>query len=517
MRDTILEILKDSCKKYDDIPAVKYLCHREMKEKSYRKLWEDIRKTWDILEKENLTGKHIAVIGSSSYEWIAAYLGIVTSGSVAVPLDAGLPEEELWELIRRADAEGLFCDVSKKDVIEQIREKCPAVQSRFLLQSEAAKPGTAPEGIRTFAEVLEEASIKDEAFAENCAKQMDPDKVCTIMYTSGTTGKSKGVMLSNRNLAHNVECVYVDTDPGTVILSVLPIHHAFCLTMEWMKGLSAGATVCINDSLLHMVKNMKRFQPKAILMVPLMVETIYKKLKDVNPLLPKKMVAKEAFGGNLEFIFCGGARLDPTYIKEFEKYGVRVYQGYGLTECAPVISNNGQLADRPGSVGKPLANCEIRFVEDEIQVKGSSVMLGYYQMEEETAEAIQDGWLCTGDLGRMDEDGFLYITGRKKNLIILSNGENISPEELEGRFALENLISEIVVTGDGNYLTAHIYPDYDFAEKKHMSDEKIQAKLQKILDQYNQKQPTYKRIIGLDIRKEPFEKSSTRKIKRNLV
>lgn len=512
MRDTIRQIMEDSCRDYSSIPAVKYLSHKEVIEKSYQQLWSDIQKTVLLLEQNDLIGKHIAIVGASSYEWICAYLGTIISGSVAIPLDAGLPADEITELINRGDVSGLFCDISKKEVEEQLAENCPCVSVCFSMQDEKHLLD-----VPAWSEAIAGISEEEAALALDRHNTIDPDALCTIMFTSGTTGKSKGVMLTHKNMAHNVECVYIDTTPGTVILSVLPIHHAFCLTMEWMKGLSVGATICINDSLLHMIKNMKRFQPFAMLMVPLMVETIYKKLKDVNPLLPKKLVAKEAFGGNLEFIFCGGARLEPAYIEEFQKYGVKIYQGYGLTECSPVISANGQLYDRPGSVGKPLANCEVRFVDEEIQVRGTSVMSGYYQMPEETGEALQDGWLCTGDLGKMDEDGFLYITGRKKNLIILSNGENISPEELEGRLALEKLIEEIVVTGNGNYLTAHIYPDYDFAGKKHMDEEKIRLKLQKILDDYNRKQPTYKRIIGLDVRTEPFEKSSTRKIKRQTV
>ena len=204
-------------------------------------------------------------------------------------------------------------------------------------------------------------------------------------------------------------------------------------------------------------------------------------------------------------------------MEEFEKYGIRIYQGYGMTECAPVISSNGQLYNRTGSVGKPLSNCQLRFVEEEIQVKGSSVMLGYFEMPEETAGTVTEGWLHTGDLGRLDEDGFLYITGRKKNLIIMANGENISPEEIEGKLSCERLISEIVVTGDGNRLKAHIYPDPDMVARKKMEPETVRVKLQQILDAYNDRQPTYKRITALEIRDKEFEKSSTRKIKRNLV
>lgn len=519
MEENILEIVEKSCRIHRDVIAVKYLSHREIVEKSYGDLWDDIRKTAVILRNNGLCGTHIALVGSSSYEWICAYMAILFTGNTAVPLDANLSVSELHELLNRSGSTALFCGASRKDVITELTEDCPEMNIVFTMEKKVdiehlegadSNPQLA---ILSFEQLRSEITIPDDfAFAEQ-----DKDKMCTLMYTSGTTGKSKGVMLSQFNLAQNVENVFVNLEPGVTILSVLPIHHAFCLTMEWMKGISLGATICINDSLLHMLKNMKRFQPVGMLMVPLMVETIYKKLKDVNPLLPKKLVAKEAFGGKLEYIFCGGAYLDPMYVTEFKKYGIDILQGYGMTECSPVICSNNHRYNRPGSVGKLLDNCAVRFVDEEIQIKGTSVMSGYYDMPDETAEAFQDGWLCTGDLGYLDSDGFMYITGRKKNLIILANGENISPEELEGKLSVEPLISEIVITGDGNHLTAHIYPDQDFVDKKHMDAARTSEKLQKIIDTFNKNQPTYKRISALDIRKEPFEKSSTKKIKRNLV
>ncbi len=505
MRNTINEILRDSVSKFGDASVVRYLKKREVVDKSYNQLLQDVKKTILLLNNKNLIGKHVAVLGSSSYEWIVAYLACVTSGSVALPLDAGLGDEDLLDLLTRGDVAGFFHEKNRDSLASAWKEQnADGVEISLNALQE------------TLAEISLEESTK-EAFLAEIMGNVDSDAVCTIMFTSGTTGKSKGVMLSQRNIANNVDSVPMKVEEGTVVLSVLPIHHAYCLTNDYMKGIASGATICINDSLLHMMKNIKRFEPNIILMVPLMIETITKKLKDIDPAVPKAIVRQEVFGPNLKMICAGGAYLDPYYIEELRKYDVDIYQGYGMTESAPVISTNWQEENRPGSVGKVLSNCKVRIKDEEIQIQGTSVMSGYYNMPVETAETIVDGWLCTGDLGRIDEDGYLYITGRKKNLIILSNGENISPEEIEGKLALDDLVGEIVVTGNGNYLTAHIYPDETFVEKQQLRDKEIEQYLREMLDAYNKTQPTYRRVVGLNIRKEPFEKSSTKKIKRNLV
>ena len=345
----------------------------------------------------------------------------------------------------------------------------------------------------------------------------DAEAIATIIFTSGTTGKSKGVMLTQNNLASNVEAVKISAEPGTAMLSVLPIHHAFCLVMDWLKGFSQGATICINDSLLHMVRNMSIFKPDIMLMVPMMIETIYKRLAAADPEIPKAVLAEKVFGGKLQTIFTGGAHLDPYYIDRFAEYGVQILEGYGMSECSPVISNNTPENHKPGSIGRPLENVEIKFENGEILVKGTSVMKGYYQMPEETAETLKDGWLHTGDKGYMDEDGYLFINGRVKNLIILSNGENVSPEELENKLALNPLVAEVIVTGEENGLTARIYPEQAVVEAKALDTEMIRLQLQAFLDEYNKNQPTYRRITGLVIRKNPFIRSTTKKIRRQDV
>ncbi len=503
----IRDILESSAEKFADIKAVKWLKKKEILERSYRELMENAVAVRKGLLAEGFQGKHIALIGVSSVEWIESYLGVITGNTVAVPLDAGLPGEDLIDLLNRSDSEGLFLSPKHLPLLESILAACPKLRKVWILQEEETE--AANEKVVSLAELKK-------VFGNNGVDADRPaeEDIATIIFTSGTTGKSKGVMLTQDNLATNVEYVRYTAEPGTAMLSVLPIHHAFCLVMDWLKGFSLGATVCINDSLLHMVKNMSVFQPEVILMVPMMVETIYKRLSAADPAIPKHALAANVFGGKLRIIFTGGAHLDPFYIDKFAEYGVEIYEGYGMSECSPVISSNMPGDNKPGSIGRPLANAEIAFDNGEILVKGSSVMKGYYQMPEETAETLKDGWLHTGDKGYLDEDGFLFINGRVKNLIILSNGENISPEEIENKLALGALVGEVIVTGEDNGLTARIYPDMDVVQAKGLGEEDIQAGLQAFLDEYNKKQPTYRQITGLVVRKNPFVRSSTKKIKR---
>jgi long-chain acyl-CoA synthetase len=495
----IRDIIEKSAKDFKEIPAVKWLANKEIQEINYEELINNVEKIRNGLASQGFFGKHVALIGTSSVEWIESYLGIITGKVVAVPLDANLPAEDLIDLINRSDSEGLFLSPRHLAILDEILKQCSKIRKVWILNDEDS----------AFTELK-----NDGANNNNELDKPSAEDIATIIYTSGTTGKSKGVMLTQNNLAQNVISVDYYAESGTAMLSVLPIHHAFCLVMDWLKGFSLGATVCINDSLLHMMKNMSVFKPYVMLMVPMMVETIYKRLSVADPTIPKKVLANQVFGGNLKIIFVGGAHLDPFYIEKFAEYGVDVLEGYGMSECSPVISSNMPSDHKVGSIGRPLANAEIKFEDGEILVKGTSVMKGYYKMPEETAETLKDGWLHTGDKGYIDEDGFLFINGRVKNLIILSNGENISPEEIENKLALNPLVGEVVVTGEINGLTARIYPEQQLVEAKALDEESIKTQLQAFLDQYNKTQPTYRQITGLVIRKNPFTRSSTKKIKR---
>lgn len=499
--NTIKNIIDYSTSAFADMTAFKYIENKNIVEKKYSDLRNDVNAVSRALTTLGLKGKHIVIIGTSSYEWVITYLGIVGSGSVAVPLDASLPSAELCDLVNRSDAEAVFYSASHTAVADDIKNNCPNVMYLTCLNNNADSDCTLLSLI--------------EKNRGDFDTDIDPDKMCTLMFTSGTTGKSKGVMLSNRNLASNVENCVVQIEPGTVSMSVLPIHHAYCLTSDILKSLSLGSCICLNDSMLHFSKNLRKFKPKVMLLVPLVIETIYHQLRDssTKSLIPKKMIAKAAFGGNLEIIFSGGAYLNPDLVDFFAEYGISILQGYGMTECSPVISNNNQINSKNGSIGKPLANCEVKFVDEEICIKGSSVMMGYYNMPKETAEALDsDGWLHTGDLGYIDDDGFLYITGRKKNLIILSNGENISPEELENALGKNDLVMEVLVRGTDQNIEAEIFPDTEYAEKHKIQD--IKGALQKIIDDFNKDMPMYKRITSLKIRDTEFEKNTTKKIKR---
>ncbi len=523
MQRLIRDIMVESADRFSDLPAVRWKVKKEFQEISYQELMKRAVAVRRGIQAQGYAGKHISLIGISSVEWMESYLGIITGRAVAVPLDAGLPAEDLIDLLNRSDSQALFLSPKCLALLDVILAQCPGLKKVWLLQEEKISvsddfskgASVADDRVSSLAELTEPFYAKEISPGEEDSERPGEDDLATIIFTSGTTGKSKGVMLSQKNLAENVISVAYTAEPGTTLLSVLPIHHAYCLVMDWLKGFSLGTTVCINDSLLHMVKNMSVFKPDVMLMVPLMIETIYKRLSAADPSIPKKVLADKVFGGRLKTIFSGGAHLDPYYIEKFAEYGVEIYEGYGMSECSPVISSNIPRDCRPGSIGRPLCNAEVRIGEGgEILVRGSSVMQGYYQMPKETADTLEDGWLHTGDKGYLDEDGFLYINGRVKNLIILSNGENISPEEIENKLALGVLVGEVIVTGENNGLTARVYPDQDVIAAKGLGEEEVRAGIQAFLDEYNQTQPTYRRITALVVRKNPFIRNSTKKIKR---
>ena len=497
---TIREILVQSEQKYKDADAIRYKTGKnEITAKSYTMLKEDSERFSAVLHELGEQGNHVAVTGMTSYHWLTVYFGTVNSGSTAVPLDVSLPAEEMCELIDRADVTVFVIDEIRADVAAIVKSRCPKLKYLISMQKEAHT-----EDMLSLEQLM---SGQEPGFSF----EPSPEDLATIMFTSGTTGKSKGVMLSHRNLAENATCLDMKFPEHTVLMSVLPVHHAYCLSMDFLKGLSTGAVICINDSLIRMAKNIKLFKPNVILMVPLMIETLAKKLEDAQG-LPPEIVKREVFGEQFEFICSGGAYLAPSMLDLFGKYGISILQGYGMTECSPVISTTVSWNIRKGTVGQLVPNCEAKTVHEELWVRGSSVMQGYYKMPEETKETLVDGWLRTGDLGYVDEEGFVYLTGRKKNLIITKNGENVSPEELENKIGENRLVQEILVREAEGVIEAEIFPDYEYAQKKEVAD--IPAALQKLIDDYNAAAPAYKRVYRLKVRETEFPKTPSKKIKR---
>lgn len=518
--ENIRTLWDNTAKSFENLPAVRWLNKKEIQEATYGKLNDLVKNIRAGLFSTGFSEAHVALIGESSLQWIASYLAVVTGNNIAVPLDALLPAEDLIDLLNRSESQVLFLSPKLAALAEPALKACPMLKQIWLLQDtyELSIPNA---NIGALPELADLGKNKVDVLGSNA------DSLATIIYTSGTTGKSKGVMLTQRNLFDNVKNVDYVVDPGCVMMSVLPIHHAYCLVMDWLKGFSLGAIVCINDSFMHMVRNMHIYKPSVILMVPLMIESIYKRLAAANEQYAgadeatmaqvRASVYENVFGGNLKIIFTGGAHLDPFYIDEFAKYGIDIFEGYGMSECSPVITTNTVDCHKPGSIGKPLANVEIKFEDGEILVRGTSVMKGYYKMPEETEAAFTDGWLHTGDKGYLDEDGYLFINGRVKNLIIMSNGENISPEEIENKLSLNPLISEVIVAGNGTGLTAHIYPDQDVIERRGLTDAEVHTTLQEFIDNYNSAQPSYRHITCLEIRTEPFIRNTTGKIKRTAI
>lgn len=491
--ETMKDIINFAAETYSDSTAFRYKKGDGIEEKTYNDVKRDTERFSASLNTMGIMGEQAAVIGATSYEWIISYFGVVNSGGVIVPIDVLLPPESVCELLNRADITVFIYDKNHIKTAELAKTLCPNIKYYI--------PMTAEDGIS----------------AENMMKQdnapvdvkIDKDKLCTILFTSGTTGKSKGVMLTHKNLADNATVLDMHIPPHTVSMTVLPIHHAYCFAMDILKGLYIGNVICINDSVMRIVKNMSLFKPEIVLLVPMMIETIYARLKKL-PAEQRAGAAKMALGGSLKTIVSGGAYLNPEYIDKFNKLGITVLQGYGMTECSPVISTNRPDNIKKDSVGQLMPNCTAKIVDGEIWVKGTSVMMGYYKMPEETAETLEDGWLKTGDLGYIDDENFLYITGRKKNLIILSNGENISPEEIENELSGNDIIKEIIVRGKDGVIEAEIFPDEEYTN----NIDDVESELQRIIDEQNKLYPTYKRIARLIVRDTEFEKTPSKKIKR---
>lgn len=458
-------------------------------------------------EKSQELGHRVRVglLGGSSHHYLAVMLGVMASGSVIIPMDVQMDADTFCDCVSRSDEDVLFYDWDYRTLAEEAGSRCPALEECISLQH--------GRHVACSDNILKNYAGRQ---VENLAK---PEECAMILFTSGTTGRGKGVMLSHGNLIDNVFCTTDTEHPeNEIYLNVLPMHHVFCINGDVLIVIRYGSTLCLNRDMTKLATHILLFEPTVMRMVPMMAKGLYNRIAIMSRQQPGKslfQIKEEVLGKRLHKVVSGGGYLAPELAANYSRLGISIAQGYGMSECSPKISApDWNRPDKVASVGKLVEGCQVRIVDEEIQVKSPSVMMGYYKEPDKTAEAItEDGWLCTGDIGYLDEEGFLYLTGRKKNLIILSNGENVAPEQLENLFEDERLIEDILVFGEDDAICAEVYPNFKYAEAANISD--IEGTVQEIIKKHNQKLPSYKRIMQCRIREVPFAKTSSKKIIRN--
>lgn len=507
---TLSDLVRISAAEYGDKTFIKEKAGKEVLEKSFNTIYENCRKVSAFLNsKANGEKLHAAVIGLTSSAYLESYFGTVMGGNVIVPLDAQLSCEDICDLINRADVTVFFFDGRYAPMLPAIKAGCPQIHTYICLQENDAAENSIPKIISEFSPA-ELAQLAEPA-------EINSSDLAAIVYTSGTTGKAKGVMLSHGNLIDNAMCQDNESSTEDTLLTVLPIHHIYCFTCDILLSFRYGTTLCVNDSMMRIPQNLKLFQPTIMLLVPMIAETIYKQIMAAaaaKPEVPPAMIAQAVFGGRLRGIYSGGAYLNPDLVTGYQALGIPIAQGYGMTECSPRIStaNFDEEVSLRGDVGKIVNGCEVRIVEGEIQAKSPSVMQGYYKNPEATAESLtEDGWLCTGDLGYVEE-GRIFITGRKKNLIILSNGENVSPEEIENKFASVDAAKEVLVYAEDGVITAEIFPNEEICGG--MDKEAVGKLFNDEIQKINETLTSSKTIRRLRIRDTEFDKTTSKKIKR---
>ena len=521
---------------------------------TYGELATKIKKTAAGLDALGLSGKRIAVIGETSVEWVSSYLAILASGSVAIPMDKELDIKEIEGFLESVDASAIIYSGSFNGKFSDAKQNHKTLTSFIAISPDENELDAKTVSFESLLEKGEASVANGYEFPEI----EDREKLAEMLFTSGTTGTSKKVMLSQKNIFSVVTAAAatVEFTPDDTIVSVLPIHHTYELACM-LAALDYGMHICINDSLTRVLKNFQIFKPTGLVLVPLFVYTMYKKIwaeakksgRDgklkVGIGASRAMMTLgidkrreifadvlNAFGGRLEKIICGGAALNPKMIEFFENIGVSVYEGFGITECAPLTCVTPYYARKYGSVGPAVPCCEVRidgemmndggFVEGEIQVKGDNVMIGYYENPEANAEVFtEDGWFRTGDMGYMDGDGYVYITGRLKSVIVLENGKNVFPEEIEEYLGDIEQIAEAVVVGRSSGsekvdLVAIVFPDRTKFEEN-ATDEQIKSAIEQQINALNKTLPTYKHISTVELRDTEFEKTTSKKIKRFLV
>ena len=514
----------------------------EIYSKTYEEVKNDIYALGTELIENGLTNKRIAVIGKNSYKWAISYLASSIVG-VVVPIDKELHSDDVINFMNVAECECILGDGKNLKTITENIEKLNNKKTIFVDFEKSFEHYL--EAGRT---LLEKENTKFEEI------KINPDEMKILLFTSGTTGNAKGVCLSQKNICSNILSIYgiVKVKKSDLFFSILPLHHTYECTIGFLLPLYSGASICYCDGLRYISKNMLEYHPSVILCVPLLLESMYKKIMkslkkslpekytkdgenpiDKLPFILRKIVSrkvKNTLGGRLRVFIVGAAAVNPEIANTFDKLKLNSLQGYGLTECAPLVAGNTDFFKRNDSAGLPIPTVEYKIDNPnqegvgEIIVKGPNVMLGYYNMPEETEKVLKDGWFHTGDLGKIDENGFLYITGRCKSVIVTKNGKNIYPEEIESYLNESQLISESLVIGthkendDETYVNAQIFPNKEaiteYLKGTVPTKEEIKKVISDVIANVNSKIPNYKHIKDFAIRDSEFEKTTTQKVKR---
>ena len=547
---TVKEYIRDAVKKFADKDAfiLKSKEKEEVKYKhiSFKTFGEEVEKLGTGLIDLGLQNKRVAIIGHNSYSWVKSYSSVICGVGIVVPLDKGLQKDEIEMSLKRAQADAIIFENTYLSTIEEIKKNGKTQVKHFIAMEKE-------EGYTCIKELEEKGEILLKKDDRRFRKYKPvPEELASIIFTSGTTSMAKAVMLSNKNIASNMYDLMcaekiLSTD---VNLLFLPLHHTFGST-QMLLFFANGATTVFCDGLRHIQENLKEYKVTTFVCVPLMLEVMYKNIWkaiekqgktklmksilnvsnflrvfkiDLRRKLFKQII--DQFGGKLRFIISGAAAINKEVAKGFNDFGIFTIQGYGLTETSPVLTGESELHIRYGSVGLPLPSVQIKIENKneegigEIVAKGPNVMLGYYEMEEETKKVLKDGWFYTGDLGYLDKDGFLFITGRKKNVIVLKNGKNVYPEELEQVITKLPYVSEVMVFGkekdDDLVVSAKIVYDKDYVKVNYpeKNEEELKAIFWKDIKEINKTMPTYKYIKNLLISDEPMVKTTTAKIKR---
>lgn len=554
----VKEIFKRSIEKYKNniyiLERPEHDHKAKFEEFTYERFGNDVINLGTGLIKHlNLKGERIIIIGENTYYWYVSYFSILCGAGIAVPVDKELPNNEIENVIKRSHASVVIFSKKKKDAIDKIKDNLPMVKYFIEMNSDANLQGR-DIGIE---KVIEEGKkITDSGNTEYMDIEIDPEEFKFLIFTSGTTSQAKGVMLCHRNLAENVNAVskYVKIYESDRFFSVLPLHHTYESSIGALLPFANGSSVTVCGGLRYIVPDMQEAKPSAMLAVPLLVENLYKKINQtieksgkagiVNSMIHvtnalkgvgidiKRKVFKEIYdnlGGNMRIIVSAAAPIDKKIGRWVQDIGIEFLQGYGLTETAPIAALTPECDPRVGSVGIPVNCAQIKIHnpnengEGEIWIKSKTLMLGYYEDEEATKEVVYDGWFNSGDIGYQDKDGYVYVTGRSKNVIVTQNGKNIYPEEIELLLSKIPEIAECMVYGkevEGEkelIISVKVIPNQEEIERLHgkdLKEEEIHKIIWNKIKEVNKTLTSYKAIKNLELKHDEFAKTTTMKIKR---